>query len=69
VRKYVYFKSSTFKLQPSKLIAKIDRNADLIQEIYFSFELPEIRKRIVRNSDDVIIGDDFRFVKSLGEVI
>ena len=54
----------------TKLIAKISRNADLVQEIYFSFELPNIRKKIVRNLDtDLIIGEDFRYVKHLGEVM
>lgn len=56
--------------EPTKLIAKIPRNADLIQEIYFSFELPDIRKQIKKNQEtDVIIGDDFRYVKHLGEVM
>lgn len=62
-KNFIQFNEST------KLIAKISRNADLIQEIYFSFELPNIKKQIQRNADDVIIGDDFRYVKHLGEVM
>lgn len=53
----------------SKLIAKIGRNSDLIQDIYFSFELPVIRKRIVRDTSNRIVGDDFRYIKNIGEAI
>tara|TARA_Y100000389_G_scaffold204853_1_gene260190 strand:+ start:1112 stop:2455 length:1344 start_codon:yes stop_codon:yes gene_type:complete len=62
-KNFIQFNEST------KLIAKIPRNADLIQEIYFSFELPNIKKQIQKNADNVIIGDDFRYVKHLGEVM
>jgi effector-binding domain-containing protein len=51
---YIDFNDTTL------FIAKIDRNADLIQEIYFSFEIPEIKKKL---------REDFRFVKNLGEVM
>lgn len=62
-KNYLKFKDQT------TLIAKIKRNADLIQDMYFVFELPPIPKVITRNDNGVIIGDDFRFVKNLGEVI
>lgn len=60
---YLKFNEST------TLISKIKRNADLIQNIYFSFEIPEIKKQLKRNNESIIIGDDFRFVKNLGEVL
>lgn len=50
------------------LIAKIGRNADLIQDIYFSFKIPNIKKKIVE-SDGNITGEDFRFCKNVGEVL
>ena len=50
------------------LTCKISRNADLIQEIYFSFSIPEIRKILKRDiNGENIIGDDFRYVQNLGE--
>lgn len=57
-----------FKEQ-STLIAKIKRNADLVQDMYFVFELPDIPKVIRKNTAGVVVGDDFRFVKNLGEAI
>jgi hypothetical protein len=42
------------------LFTKIDRNADLLNEIYFVFNLPEVRK---------INGHVFRYVEFLGETI
>jgi len=66
----VVFDKNYIKFNESiTMISKIKRNADLIQNIYFSFEIPEIKKQLKRNSESVIIGDDFRFVKNLGEVI
>ena len=62
-KNYIKFNEST------TMISKIKRNADLIQNIYFSFEIPEIKKQLKRNNESTIIGDDFRFVKNLGEVI
>ena len=62
-KNYIKFNEST------TMISKIKRNADLIQNIYFTFEIPEIKKQIKRNNESTIIGDDFRFVKNLGEVI
>jgi hypothetical protein len=55
--------------ESSTLISKVNRNADLIQDVYFSFEIPTIKKRIKKNADENIIGEDFRFVKNLGETI
>ena len=55
--------------ESSTLIAKVQRNADLIQDVYFSFEIPDIKKIIIRNDNGNIIGEDFRFVKNLGETI
>lgn len=49
-------------------IAKIGRNADLIQDIYFSVKIPKVLKRIVEE-DGNIVGEDFRFCKNLGEVM
>ena len=48
----------------SILIAKIARNADLVQEIYFSFKIPNIKKMETESNPE-----DFRFVKNLGEVM
>lgn len=48
----------------SILIAKIARNADLVQEIYFSFKIPNIKKMGTESDPE-----DFRFVKNLGEVM
>jgi hypothetical protein len=48
----------------SILIAKIARNADLVQEIYFSFKIPNIKKMGTASDPE-----DFRFVKNLGEVM
>mgnify|MGYP006124901031 CR=1 FL=1 len=42
------------------LVAKIDRNADLINDIYFVFTLPEIRK---------VNNNIFKYVEFLGETI
>lgn len=53
-RNYLNYDSSSI------LIAKIARNADLVQEIYFSFKIPNIKKKEK---------EDFRFVKNLGEVM
>lgn len=62
-KNYIHFKEKT------ELIAKLKRNGDLIQDIYFCFEIPEIKKVIKKNLDGHIIGDDFRFVKNFGENI
>jgi hypothetical protein len=62
-RNYISFTEKT------TLIANIPRNADLVQDIYFSFKIPTIKKRIIKNTENKIIGDDFRFVQNLGEVI
>lgn len=62
-KNYIHFKEKT------ELIAKLQRNGDLIQDIYFCFEIPEIKKIIEKNDNGNIIGDDFRFVKNLGECI
>lgn len=62
-KNYIMFKEKT------ELIAKIKRNADLVQDVYFCFEIPDIKKRILRDEFNNIIGDDFRFVKNLGESI
>ena len=62
-KNYVKFKEKT------TLVSKIKRNADLIQDVYFVFEIPNIPKVIKRNDSGVVVGDDFRFVKNLGEVI
>jgi hypothetical protein len=42
------------------LICKIDRNADMLQNMYFSFTIPNIRKKI---------DNKFKFVNNLGEAI
>lgn len=55
--------------ESTTFIAKIKRNADLIQNIYFSFEIPTIKKKLVINESGKKIGEDFRFVKNLGENI
>jgi hypothetical protein len=52
----------------TNLIAKISRNADLIQDIYFSIKIPTVLKRIVSEGGN-IVGEDFRFCKNLGEVL
>jgi hypothetical protein len=57
-RNYLNYDSSSI------LIAKIARNADLVQEIYFSFKVPNIKK--FSNDGEL---EDFRFVKNLGEVM
>lgn len=62
-KNYIHCKDKT------ELIAKLKRNGDLIQDIYFCFEIPEIKKVIKTNENGNIIGDDFRFVKNLGESI
>lgn len=62
-KNYIHFNDKT------TLITKIKRNADLIQDVYFTMEIPDIKKVIKKNSDGNIIGDDFRFVKNLGEVM
>jgi hypothetical protein len=49
--------------QSTHLICKIARNADLIQEIYFSFTIPDVKK--IKGTD----GEVFKFVKHLGEVM
>ena len=41
------------------LICKIDRNADMLQNMYFAFTLPSIPK---------VSGEKFKFVQNLGEV-
>jgi|TARA_B110000114_G_scaffold121485_1_gene127282 hypothetical protein len=51
--------------QSTHLICKISRNADLIQEIYFSFTIPDVKK-IKRTPGG---GEVFKFVKNLGEVM
>jgi len=66
-RNYLNYDSSSI------LIAKIARNADLVQEIYFSFKIPNIKK-MKTVVDQGSIGqleelEDFRFVKNLGEVM
>lgn len=56
--------------ETTTLISKIKRNADLVQNIYFSFEIPTIRKKIVRDPiTNNVIGDNFKFVKNLGETL
>ncbi|QOI90199.1 major capsid protein [Pyramimonas orientalis virus] len=55
--------------QSSTLISTIKRNADLVQNIYFSFEIPSIKKVITKNDGGTITGEDFRFVKNLGEAM
>lgn len=62
-KSYIQYNEST------TLVSKIQRNADLVQNIYFSFEIPEIKKIVKRDDESRIIGDDFRFVKNLGEVM
>ena len=62
-KNYIKFK------EQSTLIAKIRRNADLVQDMYFVLELPDVPKVIRKNTAGVVVGDDFRFVKNLGEVI
>lgn len=42
------------------LTCKIDRNADMLQNMYFAFTLPNIPKKA---------GEKFKFVQNLGEVI
>jgi hypothetical protein len=53
--------------EPTHLIAKVDRNGDLISNIYFSFTLPDVRKRYHHDNDQKI-GHKFRYVENLGEV-
>ena len=55
--------------ETTTLVSKIQRNADLVQNVYFSFEIPEIKKIVKKDDESKIIGDDFRFVKNLGEVM
>ena len=64
--------------ESTHLIAKIDRNGDLISNMYFAFTLPEVRKRYhydEPNSYSCVHGKDprkghkFRYVENLGEVI
>lgn len=62
-KSYIQYNDSTV------LISKIKRNADLVQNIYFSFEIPDIKKIVKRDGNAKIIGDDFRFVKNLGEAM
>jgi hypothetical protein len=64
----VSFNRSELKYnESSTLIAKVKRNADLIQDVYFSFEIPEIKKYIKRDGSNNVKGDVFGFVKNLGE--
>lgn len=62
-KNYIHFNDKT------TLITKIKRNADLIQDVYFTMEIPDIKKVIKKNNDGNIVGEDFRFVKNLGEVM
>jgi len=62
-KSYIQYNEST------TLVSKIQRNADLVQNVYFSFEIPEIKKIIKRDDESRITGEDFRFVKNLGEVM
>ena len=66
------FKDSTH------LIAKIDRNGDLISNMYFVFTLPEIKKRYHHDEapsyncvhdKDPKVGHKFNFVENIGEII
>ena len=59
----INFNRSTLNFDTSTtLISKIDRNADLIQEIYFVMKLPSIKKLKVNDEFQ-----KFNFVKNLGE--
>ena len=49
----------------TNLICKIDRNGDMIQDMYFVFKLPSIKKH--KCDDDKF--EIFNFVKNLGECI
>lgn len=62
-KNYILFNDRT------EMIAKIKRNGDLIQDVYFCFEIPTIKKRIVKDDLGKVVGDDFRFVKNFGESI
>jgi hypothetical protein len=58
-KNYLNYENSTI------LIAKIARNADLVQEIYFSFRIPDIKKE----KDTSGNLENFQFVKNIGEVM
>lgn len=62
-KNYIHFNEKT------TLIAKIKRNADLVQDVYFSVEIPDIKKVIKKDTSGNTIGDDFRFVKNFGEAL
>jgi hypothetical protein len=63
--KVVFNKNEINYDQSTILIAKIARNADLVQEIYFSFKIPDIMK--LKKANDEF--ENFQFVKHLGEVM
>ena len=65
----IFNKNDILFNESTTLISKVKRNADLIQNVYFSFEIPTVRKKLVVNDDGNRVGDDFRFVKNLGENI
>ena len=59
----IHFNRTTINFNSSTtLISKIDRNADMIQEIYFVIKIPAIRKYKVNDKLQ-----KFKFVKNLGE--
>lgn len=53
-------KTSLSVTEKTSLICKIDRNADMIQNLYFVFTIPNIGK---------VDGEKFKFVQNLGESI
>lgn len=55
-----FSKNTIHVKEKSLLTCKIDRNADMLQHMYFAFTLPNVPKK----SDE-----KFKFVKNLGEVI
>jgi|TARA_Y100000389_G_scaffold105527_1_gene102419 hypothetical protein len=63
--KVVFNKNEINYNQSTILIAKIARNADLVQEVYFSFKIPDIKKK----NNNANERENFQFVKYLGEVM
>ena len=53
-------KTSIHVKDKTTLTCKIDRNADMLQNLYFAFTLPNIPKRS---------GEKFKYVQNLGEVV
>ena len=51
--------------EKTTLIAKIDRNGDMLQNMYFVFTLPSVKKY----KDDDTAFEKFNYVKNIGEVI